>query len=112
MKLTAIVTGIGLFFAKTWKIIKALKDLKQIKKEVTEAYEETIQVWELLEKSYLEIKSFRTKESDGGEKITISEYEKAFKSIEEIIKESKEAYVEVFEAKKLISDSIKKIKGQ
>lgn len=109
-KITAIMAGIGLFFTRAWKIIRALKELKAVKKEIIEAYDEGKEALEIAQQTVNDIKKYFTDDSDGGKKLTAKELKEGIGKIERLINEIKEASVETIEAKDKLKEVIEKIK--
>jgi len=111
MKLTAILTGIGLIFGKAWKIIKAATKLKALKKEIIEAYEESEKAYFCASVTLKKIRGYFKEDSEGGKKLTSKEVAEATRLLGELGAQLKKATKEVLEAKdeiKKVIDSIKK----
>lgn len=113
MKLAGIIAAIGAFGAKIWQIIKAVSKLRTVKKEVMEAYEQSMATFNYLSESFEKMKQFFSAESDGGKKLTPAEIQKAGVILKESMEMLNKAKKEIFEAKdeiKKLIDAIKKKK--
>jgi len=111
MKITAILTGIGLFLGKAWRVIKAASKLKSLKKEIIEAYTESEKAYKMALSTMEKIKGFLKEDSDGGKKLTVKEMAAVMDLLKTLSSELKKAGNEVMEAKteiKKLIDSIKK----
>jgi hypothetical protein len=112
MKLTAILTGIGLFLGKAWKIIKATTKLKALKKEIIEAYEESEKAYKQASETLKKIQGYFKEDSDGGKKLTTKEVAEATKLLSELGTQFKKATKEVLEAKEEIKKVIDSFKSK
>ena len=110
MKLTAILTGLGIFLGKAFRIIKAVSKLKSLKKEIVEAYEESEKAYKQASETLKKIQNYFDADSDGGKKLTSKEISEAMKLLQSFNVQFKKATKEVFEAKAEISKVLEAIK--